>query len=57
VRTPQSARDLICLTAVLSARDKAIIVSTQETSIPQSEYILKICIKYHTKATEYKLII
>lgn len=37
VRTPQSARDLICLTAVLSARDKAIIVSTQETAIPQSE--------------------
>lgn len=37
VRTPQSARDLICLTAVLSARDKAIIVSTQETPIPQSE--------------------
>lgn len=41
MRTPQSARDLICLTAVLSARDKAIIVSTQETPIPQSEYILK----------------
>ncbi|XP_029662380.1 WD repeat and FYVE domain-containing protein 3 isoform X2 [Formica exsecta] len=36
VRTPQSARDLICLTAVLSARDKAIIVSTQETPIPQN---------------------
>ncbi|XP_043249922.1 WD repeat and FYVE domain-containing protein 3 isoform X1 [Colletes gigas] len=36
VRTPQSARDLICLTAVLSARDKAIIVSTQETPMPQN---------------------
>lgn len=44
VRTPQSARDLICLTAVLSARDKAIIVSTQETPIPQSEYTLKVCV-------------
>lgn len=44
MRTPQSARDLICLTAVLSARDKAIIVSTQETPIPQSEYTLKVCI-------------
>lgn len=40
VRTPQSTRDLICLTAVLSARDKAIIVSTLETPIPQSEAIL-----------------
>lgn len=40
VRTPQSAqsaKDLICLTAVLSARDKAIIVSTQEALITQSE--------------------
>ncbi|CAK9831938.1 WD repeat and FYVE domain-containing protein 3 [Anthophora retusa] len=36
VRTPQSARDLICLTAVLSARDKAIIVSTQETPMLQN---------------------
>ncbi|KAL2720725.1 WD repeat and FYVE domain-containing protein 3-like isoform X1 [Vespula squamosa] len=36
VRTPQSSRDLICLIAVLSARDKAIIVSTQETAMPQN---------------------
>ncbi|XP_034186854.1 WD repeat and FYVE domain containing 3 bchs isoform X3 [Osmia lignaria lignaria] len=36
VRTPQSPKDLICLTAVLSARDKAIIVSTLETPMPQN---------------------
>ncbi|XP_012287062.1 WD repeat and FYVE domain-containing protein 3 isoform X1 [Orussus abietinus] len=36
VRSPQSARDLICFTAVLSARDKAIIVSTQETALLQN---------------------
>lgn len=36
VRSPQSSRDLICLTAVLSARDKAIIVSTHETPLPQN---------------------
>lgn len=36
VRTPpSSSQDLICLTAILSARDKSIIVSTQETPITQ----------------------
>lgn len=39
VRSPvTTSRDLICLTALLSARDKAIIVSTQETAVPQSKY-------------------
>ncbi|KAH0568814.1 WD repeat and FYVE domain-containing protein 3 [Cotesia glomerata] len=37
VRSPPSGtRDIICFAAVLSARDKAIIVSTQETQMPQS---------------------
>ncbi|XP_043271793.1 WD repeat and FYVE domain-containing protein 3 isoform X2 [Venturia canescens] len=36
VRSPPSSRDLICFAAVLSARDKAIIVSTQETPLPQN---------------------
>ncbi|XP_051170147.1 WD repeat and FYVE domain-containing protein 3 [Leptopilina boulardi] len=36
VRSVSSSKDLICLTAVLSARDKAIIVSTQETPLPQN---------------------
>lgn len=39
VRSPPSGRDLICLSAVLSARDKAIVVSTQETALPQSKLI------------------
>jgi WD repeat and FYVE domain-containing protein 3 len=36
-----SARDehLVCLAVVLSARDKAIIVSTHETLVPHSELI------------------
>ncbi|XP_058804217.1 WD repeat and FYVE domain-containing protein 3 isoform X1 [Phymastichus coffea] len=36
IRSPPSGRDLICLSAVLSARDKAIVVSTQETALPQN---------------------
>jgi WD repeat and FYVE domain-containing protein 3 len=40
VRNINNSRDehLVCLTVVLSARDKAIIVSTQETLVPHSEY-------------------
>lgn len=40
VRNINNTRDehLVCLTVVLSARDKAIIVSTQETLVPQSEF-------------------
>lgn len=40
VRNSNGARDdhLICLSLVLSARDKAIIVSTHETLFPHSEY-------------------
>ncbi|XP_050346639.1 WD repeat and FYVE domain-containing protein 3 isoform X1 [Nymphalis io] len=38
VRNINNSRDehLVCLTVVLSARDKAIIVSTQETLVPQN---------------------
>ncbi|KAJ8676714.1 hypothetical protein QAD02_012501 [Eretmocerus hayati] len=36
VRSPPSGKDLICLSAILSARDKAIVVSTQETALPQN---------------------
>ncbi|XP_014217071.1 WD repeat and FYVE domain-containing protein 3-like [Copidosoma floridanum] len=35
IRTVQSNRDLLCFSAVISARDKAIIISTQETPLPQ----------------------
>lgn len=40
VRNISNSRDehLVCLTIVLSARDKAIIISTQETLLPHSEY-------------------
>lgn len=40
VRTVNAPREdnLVCLTVLLSARDKAIIVSTQETLVPHSEY-------------------
>lgn len=31
---------LVCLAVVLSARDKAIIISTQETLMPQSNYFI-----------------
>lgn len=34
---------LVCLSIVLSARDKAIIVSTQETHIPNRKFLLSIC--------------
>lgn len=39
VRNLNNTRDehLVCLTLVLSARDKAIIVSTQETLVPHSK--------------------
>ena len=39
VRNINNSRDehLVCLTMVLSARDKAIIVSTQETLVPHSK--------------------
>lgn len=39
VRTINNAREdnLVCLTVLLSARDKAIIVSTQETLVPHSK--------------------
>lgn len=42
VRNLHSARDehLVCLTVVLSARDKAIIVSTQEIPLNLSESFL-----------------
>ncbi|KAF7990932.1 hypothetical protein HCN44_000737 [Aphidius gifuensis] len=37
IRTPiNGGKDIICFSAVLSARDKAIIVSTQETTMLQS---------------------
>lgn len=41
VRNISNSRDehLVCLTVVLSARDKAIIVSTQETLLPHSESV------------------
>lgn len=40
IRTINNPREdnLVCLTILLSARDKAIIVSTQETLVPNSEY-------------------
>lgn len=39
IRTVNNPREdnLVCLTVLLSARDKAIIVSTQETLVPHSE--------------------
>lgn len=39
VRTINNPREdnLVCLTVLLSARDKAIIISTQETLVPQSK--------------------
>lgn len=42
IRTVNSPREdnIVCLTLLLSARDKAIIVSTQETLVPGSEYKL-----------------
>lgn len=44
VRTVNTPREdnLVCLTVLLSARDKAIIVSTQETIVPHSECIFDI---------------
>lgn len=41
IRTVSNAREdnLVCLTVLLSARDKAIIVSTQETLVPHSKWI------------------
>lgn len=44
VRNFNGAREdhLVCLSVVLSARDKAIIVSTQETHIPNSKYLTHI---------------
>lgn len=46
VRTVNVPREdnLVCLTVLLSARDKAIIVSTQETLVPHSK-----CLDYHIK--------
>lgn len=40
IRTMNNPREdnLVCLTVLLSARDKAIIVSTQETLVPHSEF-------------------
>lgn len=40
IRTLNNPREdnLVCLTVLLSARDKAIIVSTQETMVPHSEF-------------------
>lgn len=40
IRTANNAREdnIVCLTVLLSARDKAIIVSTQETMVPHSEF-------------------
>lgn len=40
IRTVNNPREdnLVCLTVLLSARDKAIIVSTQETMVPHSKY-------------------
>lgn len=40
IRTVNNPREdnLVCLTVLLSARDKAIIVSTQETLVPHSEF-------------------
>lgn len=42
IRTMNNPREdnLVCLTVLLSARDKAIIVSTQETLVPHSESTL-----------------
>lgn len=42
VRTINNPREdnLVCLTVLLSARDKAIIVSTQETLVPHSKCLL-----------------
>lgn len=44
VRTANNAREdnIVCLTVLLSARDKAIIVSTQETMVPHSEFHFKL---------------
>lgn len=44
VRTVNNAREenLVCLTVLLSARDKAIIVSTQETLVPHSKNNFKL---------------
>lgn len=43
VRTMNNPREdnLVCLTVLLSARDKAIIVSTQETLVPHSKCLAK----------------
>lgn len=39
IRNMQSTRDhLVCLAVVLSARDRALIISTQETPISMSEF-------------------
>lgn len=42
IRTVNNPREdnLVCLTVLLSARDKAIIVSTQETLVPHSNIII-----------------
>lgn len=42
IRTVNNPREdnLVCLTVLLSARDKAIIVSTQETLVPHSKSII-----------------
>lgn len=41
IRTANNAREdsIVCLTVLLSARDKAIIVSTQETMVPHSKFL------------------
>lgn len=43
IRTMNNPREdnLVCLTVLLSARDKAIIVSTQETMVPHSEFLIQ----------------
>lgn len=44
IRTMNNPREdnLVCLTVLLSARDKAIIVSTQETLVPHSEFNIRL---------------
>lgn len=39
VNNAQREENLVCLSVLLSARDKAIIVSTQETLVPHSKFV------------------
>jgi WD repeat and FYVE domain-containing protein 3 len=49
IRTINNPREdnLVCLTVLLSARDKAIIVSTQETLVPHSKFLFMRVLRFH----------